>query len=133
MKEPEFAPGFRLSIVDAAILAAGAGFSIVLGGQVRWAGLVVGFVVGHFFLFCNVFRISRRPEMIWAAVFTTLAGSTVFSGAPGWVMTIVVSLLLSASLIALEMRKPSYHGVFWKRINPGLKEWWTSNPSEPPP
>jgi len=26
--------------------------------------------------------------------------------------------------VAVEMRKPSYHGVGWKWINPKLPEWW---------
>jgi hypothetical protein len=27
-------------------------------------------------------------------------------------------------LVIFEMRKPSYHGVFWRRVNPNLRQWW---------
>ncbi len=27
-----------------------------------WIGLAIGFVVAHFFLFCNIARISRPPD-----------------------------------------------------------------------
>jgi len=106
---------------------------ILLGGvcgtvilwETRWyAGAMVGFSVGHFFLFCNVFRIERKPELIWAAVFVMLGVLTVFTGFPGWAVTFGGSAMLSAVLIGLEMRKPGYHGVGWRVANPGLKEWW---------
>jgi hypothetical protein len=29
-------------------------------------------------------------------------------------------------VVVVEMRKPSYHGVGWKWINPGLPAWWES-------
>jgi hypothetical protein len=84
----------------------------------------VGFVLGHFFLFCNVFRIPRRSELIWAASFVFLCVSTITTGIPGWTWTIIISLVVTVMLIWMEMKKPSYHGILWKQINPGLQEWW---------
>jgi len=54
MKQSAFAPGFRLSVRDGLVLVAGIGAQSCcrcLSG----VGVHVGFVVGHFFLFCNVF------------------------------------------------------------------------------
>jgi hypothetical protein len=81
-------------------------------------------VVGHFFLFCNVFRVSRALELAWSGVFTVLAAATLASGYPGWYFTAAISLAMTVAVVALEMRKPSYHGIFWQRVNPRLPEWW---------
>lgn len=89
-----------------------------------WIGRIIGFVVAHFFLFCNVFRMSRPLELIWASIFTVLAGLTISTDIPGWGVTIAVSLCATFVLVVIEMRRPSYHGVGWKRINPRLPEWW---------
>jgi len=119
-----FKPGFRLSLFDLVVLIAEMIRAFVVGAQVWWAGLVIGFVVGHFFLFCNVFRIARKPELIWAAVFTVPTGSTVLTGMPGWIATFALSFLVAVVLIYLETNKPDYHGIGWQSINPGLREWW---------
>jgi hypothetical protein len=88
--------------------------------------MIVGMVVGHFFLFCNVFRISRMPELVWAAVFTVLTMGTLAVNFPGWTGTVSLSVLLAVLLIFQEMKRSSYHGVAWRRINPGLPAWWRS-------
>lgn len=119
-----FAPGFRLSVLDVVVLALGGLGTWWLGADEWWAGMIVGFVVGHFFLFCNVFRIARGAELIWAAVFVALSGATLLTEAPGWAVTISASLLLTVLLVVLEMRKPSYHGIAWQWVNPQLHSWW---------
>jgi hypothetical protein len=98
--------------------------ALILGAQVRWLGVVIGFVVGHFFLFCNVFRISRKPELIWATVFSALTGSTLVFGKPAWIVTFVFSSLMALVLIHRETKKPSCHGIGWQRLNSSLREWW---------
>ena len=67
---------------------------------------MIAFVVGHFFLFCNVFRIERKPELIWAAVFTVLTASTVLTQMPGWIVTFTSSFLVAVVLIYRETKKP---------------------------
>jgi hypothetical protein len=88
--------------------------------------VVAGTAVGHFFLFCNVFRMSRPPELLWAFTFTVLSGATLRTGGPGWLATVTVSVALAVVLIGLETRKPRYHGVGWKKLNPRLPDWWRS-------
>ncbi len=119
-----FSPGLRISIIDVCVLIAGVIGAVVVGFQVFWAGAVIGFVVGHFFLFCNVFRISRKPELIWAAVFILLSGSTMLNEWPAWIVTFSMSFVVALVLIFLETKKPSYHGIGWKHFNPNLQEWW---------
>ena len=123
----EFRPGVRFSVFDAILLSAGAIGSRIAWAQTWWLGFVIGFVVCHFFLFCNVFRISRLLELIWAAIFVTLTRFTVATGSPGWAVTITVSLAASLVVLEVELRKPSYHGVGWSRINPKLRDWWDAS------
>lgn len=120
----EFSPGFRLSKLDVVVLVLGSMAAAIAGIFVWWVGYVIALVIGHFFLFCNVFRLARPLELAWAAVFVLLAGATVAIDWPGWLVTTIGTLVMTALVIALEMRKASYHGVLWRRINPGLKEWW---------
>jgi hypothetical protein len=95
-----------------------------------WTGFVIAFVVAHFFLFCNVFRMSRPLELVWAAIFVGLAGSTVVNEAPGWMVTVAGSLVVTVVVIAIEMRSPAYHGIAWQRLNPKLPQWWESRFAE---
>ena len=131
---PEFRPGFRFSRFDAIVLIVGVLIAIALAFWNPLPALVVAFVLGHFFLFCNVFRIARLPELIWAGIFFGLACFALFSNAPvrGWTLTFGASAVAAAILIALETRKPSYHGIGWRRFNPGLKDEWNRIRSSAP-
>lgn len=129
MRSQAFAPGFRLSILDVVVLVAGTAAAVVLSLSEWWWGFVIAFVLGHFFLFCNVVRMSRLFELIWAGVFVALASSTVAVEFPGWSATTLASLTLAAVLVMLEARKASYHGVCWQRINPDLPKWWPAHMS----
>ena len=119
-----FAPGFRLSALDVIILVVGVVTAFALVMVVCWGGFVVGFVVAHFFLFCNVVRMARLLELAWAGVFVALAAATVALDAPGWPVTATVSLVATVVVVVVQMRKPSYHGLGWQWINPGLPAWW---------
>ena len=126
MPSPEFTPGFRISAYDVILLVIGTLSSWLLWSRILWLGFVIAFVVGHFFLFCNVFRFTRRPELIWSALFLILTGATILSGHPSWMTTIFLSLAVTVSVICIELRKPYYHGVCWQRFNPELPTWWKS-------
>ena len=131
MQAATFDPGFRLSRIDIAVLVVGVMLTAALWSFTWWWGFVVGFVLLHFFLFCNVFRLARPLELVWAGIFVCLASGTVALDIPGWAITAAVSLCASVCVVAAEMRKPSYHGVGWQRINPGLPAWWESQATPP--
>ena len=59
------------------VLAGGVVAAIVLSMFVWWQGFVVGFVVAHFFLFCNVVRMARPLEFLWSGIFVALAAATI--------------------------------------------------------
>ena len=126
MQHANFAPGFRLSLTDVLMLVVGTIGALALGFITWWGGFVVGFVLAHFFLFCNVFRLARPLELAWSGAFVLLAVGTVALEFPGWIITASISLCISILVIVVEMRKPSYHGIGWRMINPGLPAWWES-------
>jgi hypothetical protein len=119
-----FSPGFRCSALDVVVLVVGTITCIAAAQFDLRSAFVIGFTVGHFFLFCNMFRMSRPLELIWSAVFVGLCVATFQTGWPGWIATAALSLLMTVIVVAIEMRGPSYHGVCWRTINPRLPEWW---------
>ena len=129
MPSPLFSPGFRLSVLDGVVIAVGFSAAAALATVSGWWGFVVAYVVAHFFLFCNVVRMARPLELAWTAVFLSLAASTLVLDAPGWPATVSVSLAVTVVVVALQLRKPSYHGLGWQRINPRLPAWWESQNS----
>src|SRR4051812_38487682 len=106
----QFAPGFRLSAMDVVILIIGAAASVAVGFYEVWLGAAIAFVVGHFFLFCNILRMSRPMELIWAAVFAGLAIATITRGMPSWLVTFCISAMVTVLLAIVESRRPWYHG-----------------------
>lgn len=120
-----FQPGFRLSTIDCAVLVIGALASIVLWPIAWWLGFIMAFVIGHFFAFCNVFRVARNLELAWSTIFIITLYCALSFGMPTFSVAVVVALTTTLVVIVLEMRKPSYHGILWQRINPQLPEWWS--------
>ena len=120
----EFAPGFRLSVRDVIVIVIGIAAASYLFRVEPWWSFAVLFVVAHFFLFCNVVRMARPLELVWAATFLALASATLLTEAPGWPLTTAVSLVVTVVIVVVQMRKASYHGLGWQRINPGLRGWW---------
>ena len=126
MTAEKFRPGFRISKLDIIVLLAGGIIFILLHRihpKLSWAVL---FTLAHFFLFCNVLRMHRRYELIWAALFVALAAPSLAAAVPAWAVVIVIMLAVTAVLVFLQLRHPSYHGVCWRRFNPGLPQWWAS-------
>lgn len=109
--------GFRFSATDAAAIAICAVATALLWRPSEGMAFLFPFVLGHFFLFCNVFRVRRKPELIWAAVFLANFGGWWLSGRFSWPGVMAIQLPLTALLIILEMRQPWYHGIFARRIN----------------
>jgi len=123
----DFKPGFRLSEMDVGILIAGICTSVLLARMDERIGLALLFVLAHFFLFCNVLRMSRSLELLWAVIFVLLAGSTFYQSLPPWNYTLAAMLAMTLILALLQILQPSYHGVLWRKINPNLKQWWDTN------
>jgi hypothetical protein len=123
MGDATFSPGFRLSALDVIILVIGAGAAAGVASVDRWTGVAIAFVVAHFFLFCNILRMSRPLELAWAAVFSSLALCAGQKLMP-WPWVFCISVGVTVIIAILETRRTSYHGVGWKKLNPDLRAWW---------
>jgi hypothetical protein len=85
---------------------------------------IPAYVIFTFFLYCNVFRIRRTPELIWATAFTLIALANYHFIQTSWLVIFAGGSALTIFLVIMEMRHPSYHGVFWRSVNPQLPTWW---------
>jgi len=82
--------------------------------------VLIGFVVLHFFLFCNVFRIPRKLELIWAGLFVlVMAGGILHSGFV-LIALLPIQLIITCVCIVVAMRRQDYHGIFADRMNAEL-------------
>jgi hypothetical protein len=123
MNPPDFRPGFRISADDAVILTAGAACSAVLYGMNDLLSMIILFTLANFFLFCNVLRMNRVLELIWTALYIPLAAGSIHADVPAWPCTCAIMTAVTAALAAVQLRQPSYHGIFWRKINPDLPKW----------
>lgn len=123
----DFRPGFRLSEIDVGILLLGVLASVLIARFYELLAVALLFTLGHFFLFCNVLRMSRPLELVWAVLFVLLAAGTILNGFPPWSYTLYAMLVVTAILAIIQVLRPSYHGVFWRRLNPNLPQWWAVN------
>ena len=128
----KFQPGFRLSEMDVGILMLGICSSVLLARLDERLGVALLFVLAHFFLFCNMLRMSRPLELIWAVLFVLLAGSTFTFGLPSWNSTLAAMLVITLILAFVQILLPSYHGVLWRKINPNLEQWWDAREGRKP-
>lgn len=109
--------GITLSPLDALLLLMAGAWAAALRStpEAAWSAPVV---LGHFFLFCNVFRIHRNKELVWAGAFVVaMLGTRAATGNMNWPLGALLVSPLTVALIALEMRSPDYHGIGCRRIN----------------
>lgn len=110
--------GFRFSRSDLIVVLLG--LFVVGFSATRHADLAIltAFVLGHFFLFCNVFRVGERAELIWAAML--LVHVSIGGGMAGGSWWIVLPLQCVVTLIVIlrALLSPDYHGAWCQRINP---------------
>ena len=115
--------GFRCSWIDLLVLAASIPATWWLWEDVGAIAGAVPFPVGHFFLFCNVFRIHRPKELLWAVVCLVNVSAWTLAERLDWALILALQSPLTVAVVIWEMRGPHYHGVWAKRINPRLGEY----------
>ena len=111
--------GATLNAMDIGVLL----FAMVLSAVIwfatgpttlAWFPIVV---VGHFFLFCNVFRLHQRLELVWAICFVGNCLAWSLTDQFSWSLVLLTQTPTTVLLIFFEMRKPRYHGILCRRIN----------------
>lgn len=116
--------GARITWLDLAVIALCIVGTVV--AQTRITGAMVYLpciVLGHFFLFCNVFRVHRRLEIAWAAVFIvntfawfclTLEGSA--SPVAFWSRVLLVQTPFTTTAVLIALFSKDYHGIGYRFI-----------------
>lgn len=112
MKRMEsFSPGFRCSLGDLAFLGLAAVATWKSADFIGIWAAVIPFVVGHFFLFCNVFRVGTRRELAWTGIFIVNAGLCLSREIPSPVWLCLAQAPFSLAVLVLAVRDPGYHGL----------------------
>jgi len=115
--------GFRLSAWDGVVLMLGATLTIWLRNESFPLWWIVPMALGHFFLFCNVFFVWRKLELIWAGVFLfNVAAHLANDCVHGWWVLLWQSPV-TMGVILRQIRSPWYHGIFAERLNPRLSDF----------
>jgi len=113
--------GFRFSVMDGWVLGVGlcaTGYAWLWIAEFAW---LIPFVLLHFLAFCNVFRIQRSLELIWALSFVINAGLWLTDFTPMALLCLFATQLpLTFGLLIIALNRPDYHGIFCHRLNPHL-------------
>ncbi len=113
-------PGFRFWWLDAVLIVLCTFLTWVMWDLLGWFSLVFSVTLGHFFLFCNVFRIRRTYELVWAAIYLANIFYWVFLREFSWLGILTLQTPVTVVLIALEVGSPRYHGIFCGRLSKGI-------------
>jgi hypothetical protein len=103
--------GFRFSWTD--------GVAIVVFALLTWStwpllgkmSILFPVVLGHFFLFCNVFRIPRKPELWWSAAFVVNVGVWLSFNRFTWSMVLLTQTPITLLVITRAVFGEDYHGI----------------------
>ena len=118
--------GFRISVMDAMVLIAGTAMILWLYRQEHPLAWIVAMALGHFFLFCNVFLVWRRWELLWALMFIVNVMAHALCGTLSAGSVLLWQLPVTLVVILWQIRSPWYHGICAVRLNPRLSDYLQS-------
>ena len=108
--------GFRINLVDILFIMFLISASIYIRMEIGYLDniyllpLYVGFT---FFLFCNVFRLTTKYELIWTVIFAVVTTLSFHFFSENWVLiTIGFSSFVQFVQIILHIQADNYHGIF---------------------
>lgn len=117
--------GLRLSKLDCFVIVFSVVATVALWRFTNGYSLIGMLVVAHFFLFCNVFRIPRTPELVWAGAFLSVCLTLLVCDELHPLILAVAILPVTVLVLAYSIRLPTYHGVFANHLNPRLEDYLT--------
>jgi hypothetical protein len=106
-------PGFRISLSDLffillVMIASAAIYSTL-------ESMVIAFIPLHlcgvFFLFCNVFRIRTRQELLWVCSYIASAAYSMMTGADFWSSILLVTTPMIVVVVTWAVMSGGYRGV----------------------
>lgn len=113
--------GFRLSLIDCGLIIAGLLLTwfyphnkgIAQNIDFFFQAMIL-YIIGNFFLFCNVFRVRRKYELWWvaSALINTLLLLFYYNNVGIFFLTQSVFTTIA---VAMEIRSATYHGIFAKK------------------
>jgi hypothetical protein len=112
-----------MSALDGVVLLLGTILTIWLRSESFPLWWIVPMVLGHFFLFCNVFLVWRRLELMWATVLVIVISGHLAVGHTDWLSPVMMQTPVTLIVLWLQLRSPWYHGIFSRRINPRLDDF----------
>lgn len=112
--------GLRFSLADGFVLLGAAAIMFATWHVTDGLSMLIMFVVLHFFLFCNIFRIRRLPELIWGAMFVLNCILWLIYDSANMFPVMACQLPITFVVIVYEICMPHYHGVFARRLNSQL-------------
>lgn len=110
-------PGFRFSGTDAIVVCIAVPVTFGLLHFVGSFAWLVPVVLGHFFLFCNVFRVRPSFELIWAAGFIlNFVAWAMLADSIAWSRILLSQTPLTLLLLVFTILSPNYHGIAASRL-----------------
>jgi hypothetical protein len=111
--------GFRVSVSDALVILCFLLVTVALQACFSTPLLYLPLIVlGHFFLFCNVFRVHRHWELLWGATFIiniffrlVFEAGVTLSPAFWWRDAMLVQTPLTTIFILIAIFSKDYHGI----------------------
>ncbi|MBI3039479.1 hypothetical protein HYY75_10640 [bacterium] len=103
-------PGLRFWWTDAVMIGVAGTITWGLFSEIGEWALLIPFVVGNFFLFCNIFLVGTRREMFWSLTF--LVNFLISVGYAGFSPAdlSLVQVPITLGVIIHAIRDPNYHG-----------------------
>ena len=116
--------GFRFSLRDGIAIIIITAMTIGLWNLTQGFSAICALALGHFFLFCNIFRVRRSLELIWAGIFVLNVFAWALMRPEIWLKgVLMVQIPVTVTVILIEMFSPRYHGIMSKRINKRLDDY----------
>ena len=109
-------PGFRCSAVDLLVLTASVVATRGLWNVSEGASAFLLFLVGHFFLFCNVFRVPRWTELFWGACFLLNVSGNVLGASLDYPRIMFLQAPITLFVIGWAISRSGYHGIGWQCV-----------------
>ena len=128
--------GVRLFIKDIIVIISGVMLTLFVwffsknDPSIQTLSLLPSITVIHFFLFCNVFRISRKREILWSIIFIfnivigyywIMILHNPISPFIFWMTILILQLPFTIAVILKEILSKDYHGVGYTTLPWGRK------------